>query len=196
MGAIYKHDIISYLEKYKLVNYIETGTGMGECLSHALNFNFNKFYSVEIHPEIFRQAKLKFQNKVNCEILFGNSYEVLPEVLKNNPANTLFFLDAHFPGADFGYTSYDSEKDYDTRLPLEKELKTIVEHKNITNDVFIIDDLRIYEDGPFEGGNWTERYRLGGTNIDFITDLFSDTHDIIKTYQDQGYIILTPKKYD
>ena len=194
MGTISYHNIGELITKYNLKNYVETGTGIGECMSHALSHDFKQLHSIEIFESLHNQAVNKFQSYTNCKIHLGNSFSVLPNLLSNLKEPTLFFLDAHFPGSDFGFNSYDAEKDYHTRLPLEKELEVIKNNKDVSEDVFIIDDLRIYEDGPFETGNWVDRKTLGGEGIDFIYKNFRDTHQIIKDYGHQGYIILTPLK--
>lgn len=194
MGTISYHNIGELLTNYDLKNYVETGTGVGECMSHALKFNFSQLHSIEIFEDLYNQAVEKFQPFTNCKIHLGNSFSVLPNILPTLEGSTLFFLDAHFPGSDFGFNSYDAEKDYHTRLPLEKELEVIKNNKDVSKDVFIIDDLRIYEDGPFKTGNWVDRKTLGGEGIDFIYKNFESTHTITKDYGDQGYIILTPLK--
>jgi len=195
MGSIRRHKdfIESIIFKNNLKYYIETGTGEGECLSYANTLPFNRLYSIEIYDEIHKKAVEKFSQFNNIHIMKGNSYEVIPSILKKIDGNVLFFLDAHFPGVDFHFESFGSEKDKDKNLPLEKELKTIIENFDTKNSVFIIDDLRIYEDGPYTGGNWPDRHLYGGDNINFIYDLFNKTHNIVKDFNDQGYIILTPK---
>ena len=35
-----------------------------------------------------------------------------------------------------------------------------------------MDDLRVYKDGPYEGGNWEYRSQAGSDNIDFVYELF------------------------
>jgi hypothetical protein len=193
MGAIYQHDVNHYINKYNLENYIETGTGEGTCLSHVLNFPFKKYYSVEIYKQVYKNVLPKFIKNENCNILLGNSYEVLPNILREISGNVLFFLDAHFPGADFHYETYTSVEDYDTRLPLKKEIETIVSNRDTKNDVFIIDDLRVYEDNDYTDGNWPLRSVAGGDGIDFIYNYLSDTHDINKDLRYQGFLIITPK---
>ena len=79
---------------------------------------------------------------------------------------------------------------------IKKELETILKYKDIKNDIFVIDDLWIYEEGPYEGGNWDKRSTCGADNIDFVNDLFEDTHYIIKSYAAQGFIILFPLSFD
>jgi hypothetical protein len=63
------------------------------------------------------------------------------------------------------------------------------------NDYFIMDDLRIYEDGNFESGSWSDRQRIGGDGINFIYDLLSKTHFIERDYRNEGYIICKPLKF-
>lgn len=193
MGAIYKHDINKIKDTFNCSYYIETGTGEGICLSHALTHDFKQFFSIEIYDQIYELAKKKFKSYDNCEIIKGNSFDILPNILKLCDGNILFFLDAHFPGADFNYESYDGEKNKDKRLPLEKELDVINENYDINKCVFIVDDLRIYEDGPYEGGNWGDRTKIGGNGIQFVYDMFEKTHTIEKDFRDQGYLIIKPK---
>lgn len=199
MGHINETDIKNYIEKYSLINYLETGTGMGDCLEYMLtNHPLHIYHTIEINQTICNNTIFRLQSRKLdlSKVQFYNSKSTpaLEKILPNLHGNTLFFLDAHFPGADFQLASYFDEKDENIRIPLKKELQTIVKFKNnFKNDVFVIDDLRIYEDGPFEGGNWPLRSALGSDGIDFIYELLSKTHDIIKTYKSQGYIIALPK---
>ena len=73
---------------------------------------------------------------------------------------------------------------------LEAELKIISENRDITNDVFIIDDLRIYADLP--GGSWEFRSTAGAENHDFIETLIGKTHLLVEHHQDQGYMLGFP----
>ena len=189
-----------YIKKFSLKNYVETGTGEGATLIHSLHSSFDKTYSVEINSLIFESAKHRFKARIDtgeCNLWFGNSFEKLPEILKEVKGNTLFFLDAHFPGADFHLAAYGDEKDYDTRLPLEKEIEAIVSNRDTANDVFIIDDLIIFEPdgGPYEHGALNLSRDICPKNgIGFLEKAFSKTHDIAKTYISQGFLIITPKQ--
>ncbi len=95
------------------------------------------------------------------------------------------WLDAHFPGADFGKSAYNSIADKNLRIPLESEMRKICQLRDVTKDIFIIDDLRIYEDGPFQNGNWSERLKIGGSGIGFVYDLLDKTHHILSDYGDK-----------
>ncbi len=54
--------------------FVETGTGKGASLKHAiLSNNFNKFYSIEIHPETAKLAQINFKKYSNLEIINNDS---------------------------------------------------------------------------------------------------------------------------
>jgi len=202
-------DTSEIIEQFGLTNYVETGTGIGECLEYALRHPFENFYSVEIHDVVYKNAKEKFDKLASlygreCEIYHGNSFDTLPKILEELEGGTLFFLDAHFPGADFHFAEYGDTKDYDTRLPLEREVEVITKLRDTSKDVFILDDLWLYEDGPYE---WqAEGFEKGEcpiapeirpkNGIQFMYDLFSETHNFEKSYVTQGFLIVTPKEVD
>jgi hypothetical protein len=201
MGAIYAFNIKQLIEHYQLSTYIETGTGAGVSLQHALLYPFHKFFSVEMDFHLYEQAYTTY-NANNVSIKLGKSKDLLPEILGDPgiKGNILFFLDAHFPEADFG-SSLDTDryaKSIQTyaedALPLKKELEAIKKFRADKPDVIIIDDLRIYEDNNYEDGNWLERpkYSIGGR--DFVTDIFERTHNIEVVLKHQGYLLITPKK--
>ena len=185
--------IKNVLDYYDIKNFVETGTGQAEVVRSVYEANEDlNIHTIEVVEEIFDQNKIKFSYLKDVSWHLGTSFKILPEILPTFDGNTLFWMDAHFPGADFGFSSYGDEKDMDKRLPLQKELESIVQSRDVKNDVFVIDDLRIYEDGPFETGNWDERTKYGGDGIGFIEDIFEDTHYIGRSYNAQGSVILFP----
>jgi len=196
MGHIDRFNIQSYIDDYNTSVFVETGTGIGHSLQHAVQFPFEEIYTIEIIESLYDKCKEQFKEHTNCTFINNNSKDALIEITSkvDSKKNICFWLDAHFPGADFGLVQYGTTEDADTRIPLESEMRAIVANRDTKNDVFVIDDLRIYEDGPFEGGIWSQRKQLGAEGIDFIYELFNETHDISKDYRDQGYIILIPKK--
>ena len=178
---------------YNIDNFVETGTGAAEVVRSISNIKSDlNIHTIEIIEEIFNKNKISHSYLTNVNWHLGQSSEVMPEILPQLEGNTLFWLDAHFPGADLGLASYGDEEDLDKRLPLRSELEIIVEGRDVSTDVFVIDDLRIYEDGPFETGNWAERNLYGGDGIAFIEDLFEDTHFVVRSYNKQGFVILLP----
>lgn len=188
------HDIIM---KFKTDNFIETGTGLGDTVYYCLYKGFKQIISIEIHEKIAQKAIHRFANSTEApDIKIGDSVAVLKEILPNLKGNSLFWLDAHFPGVDFKYANFGDEQDEEKRIPLKKELEVISNSKDISKDVFIIDDLRIYEDGLYEAGNWDLRNQFGGDTSNFIFDTLSETHNIVKYNQFQGFLICLPKDHD
>ena len=185
--------IKNVLDFYDIDNFIETGTGKAEVVQTVVEADESiNVHTIEVIEQIYDKNKINFSYMTNVNWHLGRSFDLLPEILSDLEGNTLFWMDAHFPGADFGLSSYGDEKDDEKRLPLKKELETIVENRDVTNDVFVIDDLRIYEDGPFETGDWEDRTKYGGDGIEFIENLFEDTHYVVRYYNAQGSINLLP----
>lgn len=190
------------IDFFSIENFVETGTGLGTSIEYILNTKHQNIniYSIEILEDLYLKAKEKFVDKQNVCLLQGKSDIELKTIIdKLGPNPTMFWLDAHFPGADFHINgaTYGSESDENIRIPLEQELNTIVSSgRDIIYDVIVIDDLRIYEDGPFANGNWNERKLFGGDGIDFIVDNFAKTHYITRSYVDEGYLILFPQTLD
>jgi len=189
--------IKNVLDFYDIKNFVETGTGQAEVDQTVVEADDTlNIHTIEVIPEIYDKNKINFSYLKDVNWHLGTSFDILPEILPDLKGTTLFWMDAHFPGADFGLSSYGDEKDDDKRLPLKKELETIVENRDVTNDVFVIDDLRIYEDGPFGDGNWEDREKYGGDGIEFIEELFDETHYVVKSYNAQGSILLFPVSKD
>lgn len=198
MGSLKSFNLSDLLINLNIDTFVETGTYTGNSLEYALSTSlFKKLYSVELLEQYYNSCLQKFINNKNIELVHNNSIDGLKYILKKiKTNNVLFWLDAHLP--DF----YDPniKKNYveqeDLFIPLKSELEVIKKGKDISNDIFLIDDLRIYESGSFENGNWNEvhqneKYKDG---INFVYNILENTHDIQKLYKDEGYIICVPKK--
>lgn len=204
MGSLTKFNLQEIIDRTNANAFVETGTLHGDGISYALKFPFSEIHSIEIDEELASKCINKFKEYSNVNIHVGNSADILPSILESINHNCIFWLDAHFPGADCGKARYDDEPDYNTRLPLECEITAISKRINQYNDVIICDDAWVYEDGEFEWGTFdshSARHNHGvtrdsianGKDSSFIYDLFENTHNIRKLTQDQGYIVLTPK---
>lgn len=206
MGCLVKHDLNFYIKKYNVEYYFETGTGQGECLDHALKYPFQEYYTVDIDEEMVELSynKLKNRNK-NINFYVGKSTDILDEYVPQLPKDksVLFFLDAHFPGADFQKCTYEEsirthKKD---AFPLEEEVDIILKHRDVSRDVFIIDDLILYEEGNYDHLKKASAWEYGWlqdeldlqTNSKFLYEKFETTHSFKKDLRDQGYLIITPK---
>lgn len=198
MGSVNHFNVHKIIKQYGARIFFETGTGMGSGLQFAAQFPFYQLYSTEIEEELFGICRVKFAQDKRINLLLSPSEPALDIVLQLLPIETpiMFWLDAHFPGADFGLARRDDEHDETIRLPLERELETICRHRPLGKDVILIDDLRIYEDGPFTDGNILPEHHVlppAERNIDFIFKLLGKTHEVSRDFQDQGYVIAVPK---
>lgn len=191
------------LRKYELKTanckvFFETGTGLGHSLLHALdNGNFDLLYSSEIHDATANRAKERFIKNKNVEILNMTSLAALKNILINMSPETpiLFFLDAHFPGEVEDGFSYSSNVPSGTSMPLKDELELIATFRSNSRDVIIVDDLKLYEDGPFDNGSITKGFANiseSHRSLEFIRDLYPEKK-IHRNYQDDGYLIIQPK---
>ena len=87
-------------------------------------------------------------------------------------------------------------------FPLEEEVQIISKNRDVSKDVFIIDDFILYEEGDYDCINYNCVWEYGWlqeeldlkTNSQFLYDMFEKTHDLTKDLRSQGYLIITPKK--
>src|SRR4030067_914056 len=200
MGDIRTFDLSIYKNRYNINTFVETGTLYGDSVEYFKD-DFDILHSIEIDEELFIKASNRFKDFAKIKLYLGVSISVLSHLVPTL-ARSFFWLDAHFPSADCHKKKYNEEQDEKLRIPLKYELEIIRNH--VFNDVIIIDDLWLYEDGPFEWGPFDEHSKQCGLGVTrkelmgeissvFVYDLFSSTHIIEKIYKHQGYLILTTK---
>ena len=178
--------------------YFETGTGHGFSLTYALaSDRFDFLYSVEIDAETFQRAEMLFGVFPKLQLIHSDSASALRATLPSLSGGTsiLFFLDAHFPGeTSSSFAGYKADVPEDLRLPLHAELQLIRDLRPHNQDVIIVDDLRIYEDGPYEAGNmpgFQETLAKEQKNIDFVHRIFPE-RTIERDYRRQGFLLILP----
>jgi hypothetical protein len=200
MGELSIFNLEDFITTNNCINYVETGTGMGVCLRHIMNYNLKNYYSIDLDGDLIGQARRNFPQE-NIEFIHNYSSEALKDLLPSLPKEEpiLFFLDAHFPGADFGKMSYEqSIREFKSEaFPLLNEIKVIKQHRDISKDCFIIDDWKLYDK--------TKNYEMGGwdyedlqaelnltTNGDIILNEFKNTHNYEIKLRHQGFAFITP----
>ena len=52
MGELNIFDLNTLIDKFNCKIYLETGTGIGVCLSHALKYNLQKYYSIDLDDKL------------------------------------------------------------------------------------------------------------------------------------------------
>lgn len=170
--------------KYDLNVFVETGCFQGNTLRYMTGYNFERMYSCDIDKEMIDRCS---NISPNLELFLGTSVEFLKQLLPTLTADRiLFFLDAHLPEHDknSGTVILESEHNF----PLREELEIINKYRKDKNDVIVCDDLRIYEDGPFEGGNWDKRKNYKDLDLSFLSIY---NYKVEKFYNHEGYIFLT-----
>lgn len=186
MGELNRFD----LSFYGCDIFIETGTGKGAGVQYASSFPFKALHTIEIIPELYGHCIDTIKDpRINFHL--GNSTEILKEILSkiNKDDKILFWIDAHFPGIDYGLRGRTYVFD-EFNMPLKQELTAITQVRDTSKDTFLIDDLRLYEDGHYQEGNLDIGIKKQGT--DFIKEFFINTHKLSRDFRDQGFLILTP----
>jgi hypothetical protein len=196
MGSLNHFHIDRIRKRHGLVSFVESGTGEGAAVAQAVAAGFPIIHSIEIVDELVDAARRKFKNWPQVKIWRGDSRDVLPILLKELPGGpALFWLDGHFPGADYGLRSYDSEPDVRTRLPLEDEIGIISKARQHCRDVILIDDARVYQSGPYVAGNLPADWpALNGVtrSLDFVRDAYGKTHGVVVDFAETGFCMVVP----
>lgn len=182
------------IDCFNIDNYVETGFGDGTSLRDVYNVRSGlKFYGIDLDQSMCDRLS---NSDLGGIVKIYNGYskdQFIPllDDINNNP--TLFWLDAHFPNSDYNGMPYNSEPDESKRIPLKIELQILKDKRDISKDVIIMDDLRIYVDRNYEAGSWELRGAAGADGYDFIEEILNDTHILIENYRDQGYLLAFPK---
>lgn len=197
MGELNLHNLTKYVDGGCEI-FVETGTGRGTGLEHAKKYKFKQLFSIEIIRQLWKECLEKFKDDSRIHLLHNNSILGIREVFDyvNEDAPILWWLDAHFPGADFQMGSYDDDHPKHIKNPLEDEVKLITSgYRNFSKDVFIMDDLGLYEPGnyQFDSARLAQFRSKLGLNNKFIYDTLEATHTFRKDYRHQGFLILEPK---
>lgn len=116
---------------------IETGTYLGTTTSYLSN-SFSRIVSIELSPDLAREAKEHFKQKKNISIFQGDSGLLLVDIIKDEVSKKVFWLDAHYSA---GVTAI-SERFGDT--PISTEIEEILRYW-IQGSVVLIDDARLFD---------------------------------------------------
>jgi len=122
-------------QKYRIRVFLETGTFLGDMVA-AVTSDFDRIYSIELSEDLFNRAVKKFAGYNHVIILHGDSFKVMPEILRHIDVPCLFWLGRH-------YSSGNTEKEK-REATILKELKQICAHP-VKNHVILIDDARLFK---------------------------------------------------
>jgi hypothetical protein len=142
MGAVSFSLDIRLVEQLKKVLpldvFVETGTFKGDTIQSVLPF-FRKLVTVELSPQLWKDAAARFAGESRVEVLLGSSPEFLSAV--DHDASVLFWLDAHWCIAE--NTSGEH-----SQCPLLDEIRAI--GRLAEHSVLLIDDARLFLAPPPE----------------------------------------------
>jgi hypothetical protein len=125
-----------YARKHRLRIFVETGTLHGDTLS-ALRRYFQELHSIELCPELYKKAALRFANDRKIRLWQGDSGDVLPRVLEVVRRPALFWLDGHYSGEG-------TARGVEGTTPILRELAHISSHKLSGEHLVIVDDARYF----------------------------------------------------
>lgn len=130
--------------------WIETGTEKGESVKNAImSGDFAFLDSIEVNYTNFAEAKEKFQSFRNVTIHFGESSQVLRQLLYpifRRSFPTVFWLDAHYSGGK--RTEMDQRQKENGGVgecPLLREIDSIFSFSWIFPPVLLIDDAEMFQ---------------------------------------------------
>ncbi len=127
--------IKSYLKRYSIDRFVETGTNLGDTLGYFAKKGIG-CTSIELSLELYQAASAVFKARRNVTLVHGDSSQKLPELLQKMSEPVLFWLDGHY---SCGFTA--SAK---THTPISAELKAILSHP-VKRHVILIDDARYFD---------------------------------------------------
>jgi len=166
--------VIEYIKKFLSEIFIETGTYKGRMV-YAVQPHIKEVCSIEVDEAHYRKARRRFAGYPNIHILWGQSGEVLPQILSNINKPCLFWLDAHWSGGSTAKGAMET--------PIMQEMECILNHTRAGEHVILIDDARL-----FTGENdYPTIESLKGFILDICPGwIFEVKDDIIRTHSNRS----------
>jgi hypothetical protein len=127
--------LLDYKSRFGLQILVETGTFKGDTVE-AMRKEFRKVYSIELAEKFYQDAKRRFSGVANVDLRQGDSGKVMPQVVSQLDAPTLFWLDGHYSGGDTAQG--------DLNCPVWGELEAIFSSTMQQPFVVLIDDARCF----------------------------------------------------
>jgi hypothetical protein len=124
----------SYLAKYSLQRFIETGTYLGDTLDYVSKSGAY-CTSIELSQDLYEAAGRRFNRHKNVTLIQGDSGKELPKLIADIQEPTFFWLDGHYSS---GITA-----SAEAATPVSIELNAILNHP-VKRHVILIDDVRCF----------------------------------------------------
>lgn len=127
-------DLVLALKTHLTIDeFVETGTHMGDTAAWA-GSHFSKVTTIELSTSFHGSAQDRLQSQLHIRTLCGDSPTILSDIVPHLKEPTLFWLDAHWSGAD---TAGGEEQ-----CPVLRELSVL--ERSPVEHVVLIDDARLF----------------------------------------------------
>lgn len=199
MGTLSRLGLPGLVRAHGLNTLVETGTGHGHSLLAALQVpELVDIRSIEIDHETYHRNRVVFATEPRVRLYWGDSTDLLEEIAVELDAldrRVLWFLDAHFPGSGRldPLPMTVAEQSPAMLVPIAGEVSVIREHRDLSGDVIVVDDLCLFEPGNYETDAAELRAALafqGG--LAWLDDLLKETHRCERILRDGGYLVALP----
>ncbi len=132
----WKQQVVSEAQKESGFRvFIETGTYQGDMVAVQIN-NFEQIISIEINNRFYVDAMNRFAKNNNVRLIYGNSGELLYNILAGIKESCIFWLDGH-------YFRPEQTPEGEKQSPVLEELNAILLHPY--RHIILIDDMRLFD---------------------------------------------------
>lgn len=128
--------IQSYLRRYQLRTFIETGTHLGDTLAEVAQDPALRAISVELADDYYSAAVRRFASYPNVELHHGDSGQLMPQIVAGLKVPALFWLDGHYSGGTTAKGAMET--------PVSDELLAILASP-VAGHVILVDDVRLFD---------------------------------------------------
>lgn len=184
MGWLNLHLDESIVKDFSLVNFIETGTHMGDGVIYALSLPFQQVISFELNASYADRARARisehYEDDLRWKVFTMDSVEGLQRYREHLvPGPAFWWVDAHLASI-----AYDGHGD---NHPAIRELQFVKPY-----DVVVMDDLKLYG-YPNEGDpELDDSRKVSPEELTRIIVHLGKTHDLEIRRGDTGVLIAKP----
>ncbi len=129
--------VLEYANRFNAETFVETGTYLGDMV-YAVRNSFKEIFSIELSKHLYDLVKKRFAEYDHIQLINGDSYDELKNVIDRIGGTCVFWLDGHYSG---GITA-KGKKD----APIIEEINAIFD-SDLDNYVILIDDARTFSGG-------------------------------------------------
>lgn len=188
MGQLSDFNLDRLIADYGCRALVETGTGAGLGVQFAAGCGFDLIFSIEPSHKRALETALRHSSDHRITIIHAKIGRGLQEVLEDLPAEVpaIFWLNAPPPRKD----------DPVDRLALEADLRLLAAGRDLSRDIILVNDARLYMDGPFEAGPADpvslppEKFR----SLNFADEILAATHGVEVLSQGTGILCAFPQR--